>query len=42
MLIIDTGYEDGDRFVYCPGLVLSTGQWMVDKQVKVAGHRRSE
>ena len=42
VLIINTGwhkvYEDGDYFAYCPGLVPSAGQWMVDRQVKVAGH----
>ena len=39
VLIINTGwhkqYEDGDYFAYCPGLVQSAADWMVEKGVKV-------
>ncbi len=42
VLIINTGwhrrYEDGDYFPYCPGLVPSAADWMIEKQVKVVGH----
>ena len=42
VLIINTGwhkeYEDGDYFPYCPGLVQSAADWMVEKGVKVVGH----
>ena len=42
VLIINTGwhkrYEDGDYFPYCPGLVPSAAEWMIDKGVKVVGH----
>jgi kynurenine formamidase len=42
VLIINTGwhkvYEDGDYFPYCPGLVPSAGQWMIDRGIKVVGH----
>jgi kynurenine formamidase len=42
VLIINTGwhkvYEDGDYFAYCPGLVPSAADWMVDKRIKVVGH----
>ena len=42
VLIINTGwhhdYEDGDYFAYCPGLVSSAAEWMVEKGVKVVGH----
>lgn len=42
VLIINTGwhkqYEDGDYFAYCPGLVQSAADWMVEKGVKVVGH----
>jgi kynurenine formamidase len=42
VLIINTGwhkqYEDGDYFAYCPGLVSSAADWMVEKGVKVVGH----
>lgn len=40
--IINTGghhdYEDGDYFAYCPGLVPSAAEWMVEKGIKVVGH----
>ena len=39
---INTGwhkqYEDGDYFAYCPGLVPSAAEWMIEKGVKVVGH----
>ena len=42
VLIINTGwhklYEDGDYFAYCPGLVPSAAEWMIEKKVKVVGH----
>ena len=42
VLIINTGwhkqYEDGDYFAYCPGLVQSAADWMVEKGIKVVGH----
>ena len=42
VLIINTGwhkhYEDGDYFPYCPGLVPSAAEWMLEKGVKVVGH----
>ncbi len=42
VLIINTGwhkhYEDGDYFPYCPGLVPSAAEWMIDKEIKVVGH----
>ncbi len=42
VLIINTGwhhqYEDGDYFAYCPGLVSSAAEWMIEKGVKVVGH----
>lgn len=42
VLIINTGwhkqYEDGDHFSYCPGLVSSAVEWMIEKGVKVVGH----
>ena len=42
VLIINTGwhklYEDGDYFAYCPGLVPSAGEWMIDRGIKVVGH----
>ena len=42
VLIINTGwhkqYEDGDYFAYCPGLVPSAADWMVEKGIKVVGH----
>ena len=42
VLIINTGwhkqYEDGDYFPYCPGLVPSAAEWMIEKGVKVVGH----
>ncbi|GIX14123.1 MAG: hypothetical protein KatS3mg118_2082 [Paracoccaceae bacterium] len=41
-LIINTGwhkvYDDGDYFAYCPGLVPSAADWMIEKGVKVVGH----
>ena len=42
VLILNTGwhkhYEDGDYFPYCPGLVPSAAEWMIDKGIKVIGH----
>ena len=42
VLIINTGwhkrYEDGDYFPYCPGLVSSAAEWMLENGVKVVGH----
>jgi kynurenine formamidase len=43
VIIINTGwhkkYDDNDEyFAYCPGLVPSAAEWLVEKQVKVVGH----
>jgi kynurenine formamidase len=43
VLIINTGwhkkYDDNDEyFAYCPGLVPSAADWMIEKKVKVVGH----
>ena len=43
VIVINTGwhhkYEDNDEyFAYCPGLVPSAADWMIDHQVKVVGH----
>ena len=42
VLIINTGwhklYEDGDYFPYCPGLVSSAADWIIEKGIKVVGH----
>ena len=43
VVIINTGwhkkYEDNDEyFAYCPGLVPSAADWLIEKKIKVVGH----